>query len=295
MVIKCSSSPSRSSGSIPSCSASNRAAAASLTASGQSVPARKCTRRLPSLRKYSSECRLVAARERRLGAALFLQPGKREFEVLAGSQFAGGIIGAGTEIAARPQATYRHAIAGLRRGIADPKFREKRFGGQIFKPESLLAAELSAQAALPIHRRQIDRSMGAGKLGFPVWLGNEVRFSARGFHRNTFGSGGDSRGTGGLGSWLAASFAPVPQEGKRLSHPIPYPDECARSRGAMRPRLAGAFSLSSGGRREDRVRAAPAVSRAIVHQECAHEHTGSAESIRPSLRSGLRLTSCSPR
>ena len=32
-----------------------------------------------------------------------------------------------------------------------------------------------------------------------------------------------------------------------------------------------------------------------VHQECAHEHTGSAESIRPSLRSGLRFTSCSPR
>jgi hypothetical protein len=28
-------------------------------------------------------------------------------------------------------------------------------------------------------------------------------------------------------------------------------------------------------------------SRAIVHQECAHEHTGSAESIRPSLRNGF--------
>ena len=49
------------------------------------------------------KCRLVAARERRLGAALFLQPGKREFEVLAGSQLAGGIIGAGTEIAAGPK------------------------------------------------------------------------------------------------------------------------------------------------------------------------------------------------
>ena len=40
------------------------------------------------------ERRLVAARERRLGAALLLQPGQREFEVLAGAQFAGGIIGA---------------------------------------------------------------------------------------------------------------------------------------------------------------------------------------------------------
>src|SRR5438445_12077749 len=28
--------------------------------------------------------------------------------------------------------------------------------------------------------------MGAGKLGFPVRLGNEVRFSARGFHQGTF-------------------------------------------------------------------------------------------------------------
>jgi hypothetical protein len=42
-----------------------------------------------------------------------------------------------------------------------------------------------------------------------------------------------------------------------------------------------------GGRREDRVRAAPAVSRARWTQENAHEHTGSAEAIRPSLRGGL--------
>jgi hypothetical protein len=41
------------------------------------------------------------------------------------------------------------------------------------------------------------------------------------------------------------------------------------------------------GRREDRVRAAPAVSRANAHEEHAHEHTGSAETLRPSLRSGF--------
>src|ERR1700682_4417002 len=41
------------------------------------------------------------------------------------------------------------------------------------------------------------------------------------------------------------------------------------------------------GRRESRVRAAPAVSRARCAQEHAHEHTGSAESIRPSLRNGF--------
>jgi hypothetical protein len=41
------------------------------------------------------------------------------------------------------------------------------------------------------------------------------------------------------------------------------------------------------GRREDRVRAAPAVSCANMHKENAHEHTGSAENIRPSLRNGF--------
>jgi hypothetical protein len=41
------------------------------------------------------------------------------------------------------------------------------------------------------------------------------------------------------------------------------------------------------GRREDRVRAAPAVSCAKCTKRCAHEHTGSAESIRPSLRNGF--------
>jgi hypothetical protein len=46
-------------------------------------------------------------------------------------------------------------------------------------------------------------------------------------------------------------------------------------------------SQVSRGRRESRVRAAPAVSRARCAQEHAHEHTGSAESIRPSLRSGF--------
>ena len=40
-------------------------------------------------------------------------------------------------------------------------------------------------------------------------------------------------------------------------------------------------------RREDRVRAAPAVSRASAHKEHAHEHTGSAETLRPSLRNGF--------
>ena len=41
------------------------------------------------------------------------------------------------------------------------------------------------------------------------------------------------------------------------------------------------------GRREDRVRAAPAVPCAKVANKNAHEHTGSAETLRPSLRNGF--------
>ena len=60
------------------------------------------------------------------------------------------------------------------------------------------------------------------------------------------------------------------------------------SRGADRPRFASSFALlENRGRREGRVLAAPAVSRAICAKENAHEHTGSAETLRPSLRNGF--------
>src|SRR5438552_12643844 len=60
------------------------------------------------------------------------------------------------------------------------------------------------------------------------------------------------------------------------------------SRGAKRPRFSELQSLRrSGGRREGWVHAAPAVSCAHVHRECAHEHTGSAETLRPTLRNGF--------
>ena len=64
-------------------------------------------------------------------------------------------------------------------------------------------------------------------------------------------------------------------------------DTPSRSRDALRPRYAGNFPPSLRGRSEDRVRAAPAISRADCAKQNAHEHTGSAESIRPSLRNGF--------
>ena len=62
----------------------------------------------------------------------------------------------------------------------------------------------------------------------------------------------------------------------------------SRSRDMFCPRFVSSFALSQiRGRREDRVHAAPAVSRAICANKNAHEHTGSAETLRPSLRSGF--------
>src|SRR3978361_2292335 len=55
----------------------------------------------------------------------------------------------------------------------------------------------------------------------------------------------------------------------------------------MRPGLADIIPPSIRGGREDRVRAAPAVSRAKCANKDAHEHTGSAEAVRPSLRNGF--------
>src|SRR5260221_13208829 len=94
-----------------------------------------------------------------------------------------------------------------------------------------------------------------------------------------------SRNNTGLWLWVPA-----------LAGTTLWVDTDPRSRGAMRPRVASSLTLlESRGRRESRVRAAPAVSRAKCNIEDAHEHTGSAEAIRPSLHGGLRLTSRSPR
>src|SRR5260221_3188509 len=60
------------------------------------------------------------------------------------------------------------------------------------------------------------------------------------------------------------------------------------SRGMVCPSFAGTVCpLDHRGSRECRMRAAPAVSCASCTKKCAHEHTGSAEAIRHSLRNGL--------
>jgi hypothetical protein len=53
------------------------------------------------------------------------------------------------------------------------------------------------------------------------------------------------------------------------------------------PRFAEILALDKRGRRESRVRAAPAVSCAKCTKQSAHEHTGPAEASRLSLRDGF--------
>ena len=65
-------------------------------------------------------------------------------------------------------------------------------------------------------------------------------------------------------------------------------DAVSRSRGTICPRCSVTVcSLDSRGSRECRVRAAPAVSCARCTKKSAHEHTGSAEAVRHSLRNGF--------
>jgi hypothetical protein len=116
-------------------------------------------------------------------------------------------------------------------------------------------------------------------------------------------SGGEGSGVGGV------STHSLPEEqADRPPTPDPSPPRararggrgahraCLRDLAARRARALPEISspLLIRGRREYRLHAAPAVSCATVHKGNAHEHTGSAEAIRHSLRNGLRLITCSP-
>jgi hypothetical protein len=74
----------------------------------------------------------------------------------------------------------------------------------------------------------------------------------------------------------------------RFAHAGYDPNTTPRSRDGISPEFCKLVRPQKNrGRREDRVRAAPAISCANRHIENAHEHTGSAEAVRPSLRNGV--------
>src|SRR5258708_38912390 len=76
--------------------------------------------------------------------------------------------------------------------------------------------------------------------------------------------------------------------GCRFAHPgYDHEHTLSFSRQALSEACKSFTPRKKRGRREDRVHAAPAVSCANAHKENAHEHTGSAEAVRPSLRNGF--------
>ena len=120
------------------------------------------------------KCRLVAARKRRRRAALFLQPGEREFDVLAGAQLAGGVIGTRTEIAAWSQASNRHAIARFRHRIGDPKLGEERLAGRDFQARSPARGRTGGASRVANPPAKDRRARGCARAWVPcsVWSRN---------------------------------------------------------------------------------------------------------------------------
>jgi hypothetical protein len=139
-----------------------------------------------AVRRHEPTC------QRGLAAALALQPGERELDVLAGAQVIGGEIRTGAEILSQCAAADRHAIARAAVGVMHPEVGEHRFAAEILEVETLLAAKLAAQRALPVGNLEIRRPARARQARFGRGFGS-ARRSLRG--RLAYGArwhGGDA-------------------------------------------------------------------------------------------------------
>jgi hypothetical protein len=95
-----------------------------------------------------------------------------------------------------------------------------------------------------------------------------------------------------LGLWIPAFAGTTTRD----SQSARFANAAPRSRGADAPGVLQTVSPKENkGRREDRVRAAPAVSCAKMCEKTAHEHTGSAEASGLPCAMVLRLMPRSPR
>ncbi|WP_429346412.1 hypothetical protein [Paraburkholderia sp. Clong3] len=110
------------------------------------------------------ECGLITTGEGRLCASLAQQSRQGKFNVLAGAEFVGGVIGTVAKVVARAGPTNRHAIAEVRLRIADAEFGEIRLRPEILQRERLLLPELPTQGALPVGGRHVIGGVDAGKL-----------------------------------------------------------------------------------------------------------------------------------
>src|SRR5262249_20968108 len=83
-------------------------------------------------------------------AALALQGGEGELDVLAGAERVGGEVGAGAEVVADARAAHLHAIGVLALGVGDLEEGEDGVIANVLEEEALRTAELPAQLDLPV-------------------------------------------------------------------------------------------------------------------------------------------------
>ena len=131
-----------------------------------------------------------------------------------------------------------------------------------------LRGDMGCVASLAMTATERPRTMlsSSAKAGDPVRRGSSVLTSAS------------------LEYWVARSSRAM------------TPNMTSHSRGALRPRFAGNFPPSPNrGRRECRMRAAPAISCANCAEKAAHEHTGQRRTSDIPCAMALRLITRSPR
>src|SRR5262249_61875390 len=101
-------------------------------------------------------------------AALALQPGQRELDVLAGAQRVGGEVGAGAGVVAGVRPAHLDAVGVAAGRVGDRELRKDRLLAEVFQAELLLTAELPPQFDLPRLQRHAVGLVQARQLD--AWL-----------------------------------------------------------------------------------------------------------------------------
>src|SRR5205807_422985 len=109
--------------------------------------------------------RLVAGLQLGPAAALALQFGEGELDVLAGAEGVGGEVGAGAVVVARPGAADLDAVAAPRLWVGDLELGEEAVAAEVLQAEVLLAPELAAQLPLPLLQAEVVGLVQARQLG----------------------------------------------------------------------------------------------------------------------------------
>jgi hypothetical protein len=109
--------------------------------------------------------RLEAGPELGAGAALALEGGEGELDVLAGAEGVGGEVGAGAEVVADAGAAHLDAVGVLALRVGDLEGGEERVFADVLEAEVLLEAELPAQLDLPVLQRHAVRLVQPRQLG----------------------------------------------------------------------------------------------------------------------------------